>query len=295
MQRDKLLRDVESNDVINDKNYKFVEKLQLSYVGKIKATIQQHMVKAHLDNKLGVLEEIERAGEPVTIVNKFAEGDVAFQPWDPVPPTQAVDLFDKKVLATIVDADGVKRLVTIGKMKELAYYDSQAFAIAGIERDYVLKEAKMILQTGMKQGLANKEIMASLKGVYDKYIPTGEIVGGKVVSPHRLENIVRTNVSDAVNQGRAAMMRDPLVKGFVPFEEWSSIIDDRTTPYCDDMDGRKFKIDDPLLNPPPAHYFCRSIMVPITTIEVKREGGIETDDVTDVARAKGFADDTERN
>lgn len=291
MQRDKLLRDVERNDVIQDKDYRFVEKLQLSFVGKINATIQQHMVKTHLDSKLGILEEIQRVGVNVNIINKFQEpgGPVPFQPWTPVPPTAAVDAFNKKVLATIVDAEGVKRLITIGKGgKELAYYDSQAFAIAGIERDYVLKEAKMILQTGMKQGQATKEIMSNLRNVFDRYIPTGEIIDGKLLSPVRLETIVRTNISDAVNLGRATMMRDPLVKGFVPFEQWSAIIDDRTTLYCEDMDGRKFRIDDPLLDPPPAHFKCRSIMVPITTIEVKREGGIETSDVTDVPRAKGF-------
>lgn len=34
---------------------------------------------------------------------------------------------------------------------------------------------------------------------------------------------------------------------------------------------------------------CRSIIVPITVMEVDRLGGIELDKVTDIPRAKGFA------
>ncbi len=151
-----------------------------------------------------------------------------FQPWTPVPPTQAVEQFNNKVLATIVTEDGVKKLITIGKMQELKYYDSRAFAISGIERDYILKDAKLILQRGIKQGLANREIMAQLHDLFNEYIPSGVIADGKLVSAARLENIVRTNVSDAVNQGRRAMRSDALVRGFVPFVMWSSVVDDRT-------------------------------------------------------------------
>ncbi len=60
--------------------------------------------------------------------------------------------------------------------------------------------------------------------------------------------------------------------------------------YCESMDGRKFRADDPLLNDPPAHYQCRAIVVGITTIEVDREGGIKIDSITNVPRAKGFSE-----
>jgi len=202
----------------------------------------------------------------ITVVNKFADpDDMPFQPWTPIPPTQAVEQFNDKVLATIVTEEGTKKVVTIGKMKELAYYDSRAFAISGIERDYILKEAKLILQTGIKQGLATKDIMEQLRSMYDKYIPTGEIVGGKPVTAARLETIVRTNVSDAINQGRKAMMNDPLVGGFVPYVMWSSVIDDRTSAYCESMDARTFKKNDPLLDEPPAHFNCFPAATRITT------------------------------
>ena len=293
--RDKLLKSVERHNVVAEKDYRFIAKLQIPEVGKLKTTIQNHMVKTHLDNKIAVLEELQRAGEPIEIIKKFR----AFEDWDPVPPSQAIELFRKKVLAKIAKEGAEKVLLTMANFKELKYYDSRAFAIAGIERDYILKEAKLALQNGIKQGLGNREIMGNLNDIFDKYIPTGEIVDGKLVSPARLETIVRTNISDAINLGRDAMWNDPNVSEFVPYLAWSSIIDDRTTPYCESMDGRTFKRTDPLLHSPPAHFSCRSILVPITQIEVDQEvkagRGIEVDEITDIPRAKGFDESSELN
>lgn len=294
-QRDRLLDTIEKKKIIQKENYSAIDKLELWGVGKIKGTIENDMVKAHLDNKLQALEETERGGVPVSIVNKFEVevGQATFQPWTPVPPTQAVAQFNKKVIATIITpAIGAKRLL-LGDMTELEYYDSRAFAISGVERDVILKEAKLALQTGLKQGQAVGTIMENVRSIYDKYIPSGEKVKGKLLSPARLETMVRTNLSDAVNQGRRAMMDDPLVKNFIPFEMYSAIIDSRTTDYCETMDGRTFRRGSVNVITPPSHYNCRSIMVPVTSIEVERSGGIEVDDITSVPRAKGFEENQE--
>lgn len=292
VQRDKLLRDVERNKVVETKDFKFINRLQVSEVGKIKVTLQFALIKMYLDSKIKILEELQTAGEPVTITKKFADlaAPIPFENWEPVAPAEAIALFDKKVLANIVTEDGVKKLITVANSTELRYFDSRAFAIAGVERDFVLKEAKLILQTGIKQGQSAREVQGKLKDIFDVYIPTGEVKDGKVVSPARLETIVRTNVSDAVNQGRESVINNPLVKNFVPFVLWSAIIDQRTTEYCEWMDGREFRHNDPLLNSPPAHFNCRSIIVPITKLEVERAGGVEPSEVEDnpIPRAKGF-------
>lgn len=296
-QRDKLLRDVERNKVIENKDYSFIAKLQLSEVGKVKSTIQNHMIKAHLDNKIAVLEEMQRAGEKVTVVKKFVMEQGVFEPWHPVPPAEAIKLFEAKVLATIVKQDGGKVLITMVRPKELQYYDSRAFAIAGIERDYVLKEAKIALQNGIKQGSANKKVQEDLREIFNKYITVGEIKDGKLLSPTRLETIVRTNISDAINQGRKAMFNAPETQEFIPYLMFSAVIDSRTTEYCEWMDGRSFKRTDPLLIEPPCHFNCRSILTPITQVEVDREvkagKGIEVGDINDnpYARAEGFSEE----
>lgn len=256
-QRNALLKDVEKNKVVEEQDYRFIAKMQLKEVGKIKTAIQVNLIKIFLDSKLATYEELARAGVPIEIVKKFAIESVPLpplEPWAPVMPAEAVALFGKKVIAKIVDEDGVKKLLTIAKNQELRFYDSKAFAISGIERDHVLKGAKLALQTGIKQGLASKEIQENLRKIFDVYIPTGEIQKGKLMSPARLETIVRTNVSEAVNMGRSAAMNDPAVARFVPFVQWSSIIDDRVSAYCESMDGRTFKRTDPLLNEPPAHF-----------------------------------------
>lgn len=298
VQRDDLLKSVERYKVIENEDYRFIAKLQLTQVGKVKSTLQNHMVKAHLDSKLEDLEELKRGGVPVTIVNKFQ--DVPFQPWDPVPPTEAIEQFNNKVLASIAE-NGEKVLIVMGKTRELKYYDSRAFAIAGVERDYILKEAKLALQTGIKQGLSGKQVQDNLRIIFDKYIPTGEIKDGKLVSPARLETIVRTNISDAVNLGRRAMVEDPLISKFVPYLLVSAIIDSRTTEFCEWLDGKSFRRTDPLLTDPPYHFNCRTVLVPITQIEVDKEveagGGIEVSDPADnpIERAKGFAGSGEFN
>ena len=52
------------------------------------------------------------------------------------------------------------------------------------------------------------------------------------------------------------------VQGF----EFSAILDSRTTPVCQSLDGRVFRRDDPAVNElkPPRHFQCRSIFVPVT-------------------------------
>ncbi len=63
------------------------------------------------------------------------------------------------------------------------------------------------------------------------------------------------------------MFNDPDVDEFVPFLQVSAIRDDRTTAYCDSMDGQVFrKADAPSF---PAHFSCRTDLIPYTSIEAK--------------------------
>jgi uncharacterized protein with gpF-like domain len=45
--------------------------------------------------------------------------------------------------------------------------------------------------------------------------------------------------------------------------EWSSVIDERTTDYCESMDGKVFMKGEVEL--PPAHHNCRSVVIPVIT------------------------------
>lgn len=84
--------------------------------------------------------------------------------------------------------------------------------------------------------------------------------------PSRLETIVRTVTTEAYNQGRLVMARQPGMRQLVPAMQYSAVLDSRTTPTCRFLHGRIFRTDDPELDrlTPPNHYACRSILLPVT-------------------------------
>ena len=84
--------------------------------------------------------------------------------------------------------------------------------------------------------------------------------------PYRLENIIRTNATEAYTEGRLASYRDPALDGYVVATQYSAILDGRETDYCRYLDGRIFEIGDPDLDrifKPPGHFQCRSTLVPV--------------------------------
>ena len=155
--------------------------------------------------------------------------------------------------------------------KALQYLNNKSFWIAGVIRDSVLKEARAILYNGLKGGATTPEIMFQLDEFFKEYIGTTaiEIKTGRELTPWHLENVVRTNFSDAYNEGRWAMMNDPEVGDFVPAVAYSSVMDDRTTEICQRLDGQVFLKGDPDLArvKPPNHYMCRGTLVPVTKYE----------------------------
>jgi len=155
--------------------------------------------------------------------------------------------------------------------KALQYLNNKSFWIAGVIRDSVLKEARAILYNGLKGGATTPEIMFQLDGFFKEYIGTTaiEIKTGRELTPWHLENVVRTNFSDAYNEGRWAMMNDPDVGDFVPAVAYSSVMDEGTTEICERLDGQVFEKGDPDLArvKPPNHYECRGTLVPVTKYE----------------------------
>jgi len=258
---------------LDEKDYAAVNDIKIRYQGEFKNVLRDNMIKVFLDSKLHSLQEIEGEGVPVEIKTKFSAmfAKSQIEPWEPLPPREAMDFFNKKVLVKVVMANGEKKMITLAKLKDLDYYDKKAFAIAGIEQDYILKEAKTALFNGIKQDSA-AQTMTQLEKIFDKYIESGVLQDGKLLTASRLENIVRTNTTEALNEGRMAMFNDPDVTEFVPYVMISAIIDDRTTEICRQLDGKIFRKSE--MRPAPYHYQCRTIVVPITTYEVE-QGGVE--------------------
>lgn len=286
--RDELIDRVRKKGIIEDGDPREVSKLIMN-AKELNEVFSKWMVKVFLDSKVGALDEMSRAGLDVTITKKFADTS---NDWDPLPPQEAVDFFRRKVTAKIITRAGETKIIELASAADITFLKNRAFTIAGIVRDDILNDAKQIILNGIKRQ-DQPGAVSDLKDMFNKYLEQGVAVDGDLLKPHRLNTIVRTNVTEALNEGRSSIMQDPDVEDFVPFFTYSAIMDERTTDYCQCMDGRIFRIERMAELKPPAHFNCRSFVVPVTQYEVERRkqggNGIEIDDSC-AGRMAGFSD-----
>ena len=147
------------------------------------------------------------------------------------------------------------------------FLSSRAMKVAGVVDKDVLKNIQNILENAIKYDETLANTISSI--AYDTnlmaLLPEVDAAGRAVNIPARLENIARTNTSDAVNQARMSVFGDPDLKGFVQAYEYSAILDDRVTDVCESLHGRIRR--DWGARVPPNHFQCRSILVPVTTVD----------------------------
>lgn len=153
------------------------------------------------------------------------------------------------------------------KTQAWRFLSSRAMKIAGITDQAVIAAVQRVLENAIKYDKSLKDTLAALDEDTDliKLLPKVDAKGRPVNIPARVENIVRTNLADAVNQGRQAMFGDPSLRGFVLAYEYSAIMDARTSDICEALHGQIRKDWGSLT--PPNHYQCRSILVPVTAID----------------------------
>jgi SPP1 gp7 family putative phage head morphogenesis protein len=89
-------------------------------------------------------------------------------------------------------------------------------------------------------------------------------------NPWYINNVFRTNTSTYYAAGKwNSFTAIPEVRELVEYLEFIAILDDRTTPVCEGMDGTIKLVDDPIWSRmyPPNHYMCRSTVEPISKYE----------------------------
>ena len=264
--------------IFKDNSLKDINKLWLRNTGSFKNELRNWMVKIHLDSKFRDAEVLKKSGVEIEIIKKDIPKKAGFtivkftqfpefDPWAAMPTQAAIEFFNEKRLAKITKPNGEKKVILFGKGGELGYYDSRAFAVAGIESQYVTNQAKIILFDAVQTG-DMKTAFTNLENLFGKYIDQGKI-SANLVSPNRLETIIRTNTNDALNRGREALFNDPDIDEFVPFVQVSAVRDERVTLYCLGLDGKVFKKSDaPGF---PAHFNCRTDLIPYTIIEAEKK------------------------
>lgn len=155
----------------------------------------------------------------------------------------------------------------------IKFLEDKSFWISGLMNDDILNDVRSVLVEGLKTGATLKEMEKGINAVYKPFIgdPTAITKTG-VTSPFRVETVIRTNLSDAYNQGRLAMGADSALEDFIVGWEYSEILDSRTVPiskFVDPPGGEPLKIkkDDPDLPKLsyPLHFNDRGLFVPVTT------------------------------
>lgn len=154
----------------------------------------------------------------------------------------------------------------------LDYIEDKSFTMAGDVSDETLKRIKQKLYTGVKAGKSYKDIVYDVENDLGEYVDLTQADAN--LSGPRLMTVVRTNVSEAYNEAKKAIYTDQMYEGFVVAFQYSSILDDRTTEWCDSeeeggMDGRIFSVNNPIWDAwtPPVWYQCRSTLIPITKVD----------------------------
>ena len=141
------------------------------------------------------------------------------------------------------------------------------FFITGVLEPDVLNRVLQLLQNGILYDKSLRQMMLDLEkdSKLLEVLPATDSMGRAVNVPARLENIVRTNTSGALNMGRTNLFNREEYKGFIEAFQYSAILDDRVTDICETLDGRIRK--DWGVYTPPNHYQCRSILVPVTILD----------------------------
>ena len=116
------------------------------------------------------------------------------------------------------------------------YFHNRALAIRGLVDDELTKQAKFAIFQTLKNGSGISETIGRLRDIFEPWVgdPSKVEPSGITDTPEdilrapRLENISRTEISDAITRGRMAVA--DAARDFIVGIELSPILDFRTTP-----------------------------------------------------------------
>lgn len=172
--------------------------------------------------------------------------------------------------------------------KAADFFEANGFRMAGNMSDGARAIIQQELQLGVKSGRSPGETKAQ---IWDRLVSRGftneasvslveddakvesllnELwVDTEEAAVAYLNTLVNTNTFEALNEARYAEFTDPAVADFVEGLEYSAVLDETTTEICSELNGMKLTADNEAWDSlrPPNHYNCRSLLIPITTID----------------------------
>ncbi len=194
--------------------------------------------------------------------------------------------------------------------KAASYFESNAFMVAGDVSERARSVIQQELLTSVKvgrspsqtrtaiwerlvaKGLSSRESVRSvesdeavIEALNDLWKDTEEAAAAY------LDTVARTNLFAAMNEARYAEFTDPALGDFVVALRYSAVLDEHTTDICTALHEHVYLTGNPLWDEyrPPNHFNCRSILVPITQLDM--EDGAwdgEESDTPSVEPQEGF-------
>lgn len=173
--------------------------------------------------------------------------------------------------------------------------DLIAFTMTGNITGRIEELIRSIITTGVQMDKTWSEVT---KDIYttlaaEGYIDEASVLRAMGIVPANVTNpaatiltIARTNGFKAINEARLAFFTEPELSDFVEALEYTAILDSRTTQICQHMDGKKFEKGSALWKEynPPNHYNCRSLLIPLTQVDVWSTSPVPT-----IEPQKGFS------
>jgi SPP1 gp7 family putative phage head morphogenesis protein len=195
--------------------------------------------------------------------------------------------------------------------KAAQYIDAQAFRMAGniadgarsIIQQELLNSVKVgrsppqtrtaIWERLVAKGFSSREAVRSVEPADSAVMAALDAlwVDSEEQAAAYLNTLARTSLFESMNEARYAEFSDPALGDFVVALRYSSVLDERTTEICEALHDHVWTVDSDNWETyrPPNHYNCRSVLVPITQLDV--EDGLwngEESDVPDVEPQAGF-------
>jgi SPP1 gp7 family putative phage head morphogenesis protein len=174
--------------------------------------------------------------------------------------------------------------------KAASYFESNAFKMAGDVSDRARSIVQQELLTSVKVGRSPKQTRTAIwerlvaKGLSSpeavRLVETDAAVNAALdelwkdsveEAASYLDTVARTNLFTAMNEARFTEFSDPALSDFVVALRYSAVLDQHTTDICQGLHELVYRTDNELWNVyrPPNHFNCRSVLVPVTVIDVE--------------------------
>lgn len=246
-------------------------------VGRIKTQFQKYLAEAWALGRQHAQNEIRRLGKKSLMVRDAAHfADLRNK------ASQYFEANGFRMAGNV--ADGVRALIQAELQNSVKYGRSPAQTREAIWTRLVSKgfSSREAVRTIIEGGPNDDGINRALDALE---------LDSEEQAAHYLNTLARTNLFEAMNESRYAEFTDPALDGFVVALRYSAILDERTTTICEELHDKVFAARSELwdIYRPPNHYNCRSILIPITQLDVQEgEWSGEEDDPPSVRPQEGF-------